>query len=108
LRFLVDEQLPTALARWISAKGFDCRHVCDAGLAGKSDTAVWSWALRSGATLLTKDEDFVFLSRQKPGCAVVWFTVGNTPNTALLAKMDSVFTQVCAGLEAGETLIVVR
>jgi predicted nuclease of predicted toxin-antitoxin system len=33
MRFLVDAQLPPALARWLAEKGHDARHVADVGLA---------------------------------------------------------------------------
>jgi predicted nuclease of predicted toxin-antitoxin system len=108
LRFLVDEQLPSALARWISAQGHVAEHVSDVGLAGKEDTAVWHFALREGATLLTNDEDFLNVSAQKPGCAVVWFTLGNTPNRILLQRMEQSFPQICEGLAKGETLLRVE
>ena len=32
VRFLVDNQLPTALARWLAARGADTVHVLDTGL----------------------------------------------------------------------------
>lgn len=34
MRFLVDAQLPPALARWIAAQGHEARHVADLGMAG--------------------------------------------------------------------------
>ncbi len=32
MKLLVDNQLPPALARFLTANGFDCRHVLDIGL----------------------------------------------------------------------------
>jgi predicted nuclease of predicted toxin-antitoxin system len=34
MRFLIDAQLPPALARWLSSAGHDAEHVADIGLAG--------------------------------------------------------------------------
>ena len=55
MRFLVDAQLPPALARWLAAQGHEAEHVADLGMQGASDTAIWSHALASAAAVVTKD-----------------------------------------------------
>jgi len=40
MRFLVDAQLPPALARWLAAKGQEAEHVGDKEMQGASDTAI--------------------------------------------------------------------
>ncbi|MBY6243489.1 DUF5615 family PIN-like protein [Methylosinus sp. Sm6] len=57
-RFLVDAQLPPALARWLVAVGDEAEHVSDVGLGGARDDAIWRFALACGAVVVTKDEDF--------------------------------------------------
>lgn len=37
MKLLVDNQLPAALARMLSANGMDCRHVLDLGMETESD-----------------------------------------------------------------------
>ncbi|MBU2807009.1 DUF5615 family PIN-like protein [Acidithiobacillus ferrooxidans F221] len=37
MQFLVDAQLPPALARWISAQGYSACHVADIGMASARD-----------------------------------------------------------------------
>ncbi|MGA2986172.1 MAG: DUF5615 family PIN-like protein [Terriglobia bacterium] len=37
MRFLVDNQLPLALARFLAARGCDCEHVMDVGLGSASE-----------------------------------------------------------------------
>jgi transcriptional regulator with XRE-family HTH domain len=44
MRFLVDAQLPPALARWLAAQGHEAEHVSDCGLAQAADPAVWDYA----------------------------------------------------------------
>lgn len=83
-------------------------HVSDAGLAGKADRDVWSHCLQHRAALLTKDEDFLDLCARLPGSAVIWFTIGNTPNRVLLQRMEILFPQICDGLAAGETILRVE
>jgi predicted nuclease of predicted toxin-antitoxin system len=44
VKFLVDAQLPPALARWIEEKGHVAEHVRDVGLASATDDAIWRFA----------------------------------------------------------------
>lgn len=46
MRFLVDAQLPPALARWLVAEGHAAEHVADKGLGAASDAEIWEHALR--------------------------------------------------------------
>ncbi len=72
MRFLVDAQLPPALARWLAANGHETDHVGDIGMQAASDAAI-AHALASSAAIITKDEDF---ARRKVlaqnGAVVVW------------------------------------
>jgi predicted nuclease of predicted toxin-antitoxin system len=47
VRFLVDAQLPPALARWLRDAGCEAEHVEDAGLRAAADGAIWAQALRT-------------------------------------------------------------
>jgi predicted nuclease of predicted toxin-antitoxin system len=57
-RFLIDAQLPPALARRLTALGHVAEHVDDAGLASASDRRIWDYALNHSAVIVTRDEDF--------------------------------------------------
>jgi predicted nuclease of predicted toxin-antitoxin system len=62
VKFLVDNQLPRALARFIQHDlGCEAIHVCDIELTHASDAAIWRYAATNAYVLITKDEDFVFL-----------------------------------------------
>jgi predicted nuclease of predicted toxin-antitoxin system len=108
MRFLIDAQLPPALARWIAANGHEAQHVHDIGLEGASDGAIWREAARSNAVIMTKDEDFIHLSRLGEGPQVIWVTSGNTKRQVLLNRMVAIFSQIVAALEAGERIVEVR
>ncbi len=108
MHFLVDAQLPPALARWIAAKGHDAQHVADFGMAGAPDPAVWAKATELSAVIITKDDDFIQMSRASAGPAIVWVTSGNTSKRALLDKMEKIFPQIVEALEAGERIVEVR
>jgi len=79
MRFLVDAQLPPALARWLTAAGHEAEHVGDIGLGGAGDHAIWSYALASGAVIVSKDEDFAQRKTlANGGPQIVWLRVPNT------------------------------
>ena len=56
MRFLVDAQLPPALARWLASQGHVAAHVADCKLETASDTAIWNFAVGCSAVIITKDE----------------------------------------------------
>jgi predicted nuclease of predicted toxin-antitoxin system len=106
MRFLIDAQLPPALARWLAARGHDAEHVADRGLAGASDAAIWSCADAIGAAIVTKDEDFAQRKAlNEGGPAIVWIRLPNTRRRDLLIWFESVLPQVLQALSRGETLI---
>jgi predicted nuclease of predicted toxin-antitoxin system len=107
LRFLVDAQLPPALARRIEALGYDVQHVADCGLAGAPDDAIWKHAASVGAAIITKDEDFAVRRLLQPGPAIVWLRVGNTRRRTLLARLEAELPAIVAALEQGESLVEV-
>jgi hypothetical protein len=67
MRFLIDAQLPPALARWLAAHGHEAEHVGDVGMQTASDTAIWDYALRENVAIITKDEDFAQRKVLAPG-----------------------------------------
>ncbi|MCX6937359.1 MAG: DUF5615 family PIN-like protein [Verrucomicrobia bacterium] len=86
MRFLIDAQLPPVMARWLEEAGHQAEHLEEVGLRDAEDRVVWAHALRVGAVIVTKDEDFADRSiRASGGPAVVWLRVGNATNRALRA-----------------------
>ena len=107
MKFLVDAQLPPALARWLASQGVSAEHVSDVGLLAASDGIIWEHAAQSGAVIVTKDEDFalwrsVSVSRHP---TVVWLRVGNTRKAELLQWFEPLLPRIMAAIERGETLI---
>jgi predicted nuclease of predicted toxin-antitoxin system len=108
MRFLVDAQLPPALARWLAANGHKAEHVADRQLEAASDSAIWDCALQEAAAIITKDEDFALRKAlSNTGPAVVWIRLPNTRRRELLARFDSVLPDILSALERGEGLIEV-
>lgn len=106
MRFLVDAQLPAALARWLSAHGHFGEHVGDCGMADATDSVIWNYAQTAGAIIITKDEDFAQRrSVIKTGPAIVWVRIGNVRTGPLIDWFERGFEDLCRAIERGETLI---
>jgi predicted nuclease of predicted toxin-antitoxin system len=103
VRFVVDAQLPPALARAVSDAGYSWEHVADVGLLAADDEPIWQYASSHGSVIVTKDEDF---SNRKPlrrgGPAVLWLRVGNCSNRALLTWFLPLLPQIIDRLNQGE------
>jgi predicted nuclease of predicted toxin-antitoxin system len=92
LRFLIDAQLPPGLARRLASHGYAAEHVNRISLGIASDLSIWRHAARTGAILVTKDEDFVALAEREPdGPQVVWIRIGNISNEALWRAIELQF-----------------
>ena len=107
MRFVVDAQLPPALARRLETLGHTAEHVADRGMASASDHVIRDYAASVGAVIVTKDEDFAIRGLLTEGPAIVWLRLGNTRRAALLTRMDAELPAIVAALERGETLIEV-
>ena len=109
MKFLIDAQLPPALATWLQQAGHEAAHVRDVGLREAEDAAIWDHAMQTGAVLITKDEDFVARATHAAGKppVVVWLRVGNTTNRALLAWMEARLPAVLELLNQGNRLVEV-
>jgi predicted nuclease of predicted toxin-antitoxin system len=106
VRFLIDAQLPPALARHLEAVGHEATHVADLGMQSARDHEIWQQASASGAVLVSKDEDFVTMrALRRDGPAVVWVRIGNATRRVLIARFAAAFSRVLAALDRGETIV---
>jgi predicted nuclease of predicted toxin-antitoxin system len=106
VRFLVDAQLPPALARWLAERGHTAEHVFDLGMAGADDKDIWEYAVQSDAVIVTKDEDFAERrARAGTGPPIVWIRVGNTSRRDLLTWFRFRLPVIVDALGRGEALI---
>lgn len=109
MRFLIDAQLPNALASWLRERGHQAEHVLEVGLAQGKDNPVWRYAEQNGAVVVTKDEDFAeWVRRGRAGPAVVWLRIGNSSKRALLAWIEPLLPVIVRHLERGDRLVEVR
>lgn len=106
MRFLIDAQLPPALARYLVTLGHEANHVVDVGLLTARDHEIWRYAEANDAVLVTKDEDFVTLRALNPlEPAIVWVRIGNATKRNLIARFAAAFPAIVVAIERGETII---
>ena len=109
MKFLVDNQLPAAVARAISAAGAQACHVLGLGLASADDATVWQYACRNGFILISKDEDFFHLAN-RPGerGLLLWIRIGNCRKQRLLDEVVPRIGDVLAFFGSGHRIIELR
>ena len=109
LRFLIDGQLPPELARRLTARGYDSRHINDTELGEASDRKIWEYAKKQKLAIFTKDVDFVDLANMVPrGPPVIWIRFGNVGNVWLWSRLEPILPQIVDRLEQGARLIELR
>ena len=109
MRFLVDAQLPPALAKWLGDKGHSASAVRDQGLRNSDDGSIANFALDGDWIVVTKDEDIVERALAgSDGPRVLWLRIGNCTNNVLFAWLEPLFPGVSRCLEAGQRVVEVR
>jgi predicted nuclease of predicted toxin-antitoxin system len=104
--FLIDNQLPAALAKWLGAHGQRATHVLELQFGQAGDAAIWVYAAQHGCVIATKDEDFVQLSLLRPELVpVIWIRLGNCRTKDLLSAWENSWPRIIQELEAGARLI---
>jgi predicted nuclease of predicted toxin-antitoxin system len=109
VKFLVDNQLPTALARWLKEKGHDAVHVLDRGQGQASDRELWSDVVAESRIMVSKDEDF-FILATRPGDAgrLLWLRIGNCRKQALLETLERSWVVIEQELLSGQQIVELR
>jgi predicted nuclease of predicted toxin-antitoxin system len=108
VKFLVDAQLPPALAHWLRASGHEAHHIEDVGLRNAGDHAIWTHAMETASIILTKDEDFAErAARTTATPIIVWLRVGNATNRTLQAWLASRLPDILRLLDDGHRLVEV-
>jgi predicted nuclease of predicted toxin-antitoxin system len=106
VKFLIDAQLPPALALFLKEAGHEAKHVIDIGLASSDDSLIWDYAVSNATVIITKDEDFAARIQIYPkGPKVVWLRIGNCTNRALLHWFAPLLPHILNCLQQGEKLI---
>ena len=109
MKFLVDNQLPAALARFLTAHGHDAQHVLDLKLDEAGDSLIWHQAASENRVLVSKDEDFLyFATRPDAATALVWVRLPNCRKPTLLAAFERALPDLLTALAAGSRVVELR
>lgn len=105
----LDAQLPPALAVWLRSNfGITAVPLRDIGLRDADDLAIFEAARDAGATIVSKDADFVeIVQRLGPPPQLIWVTCGNVTNERLQHVFGASFKQTMDLLQAGNPIVEV-
>lgn len=108
MKCLVDNQLPPALARFLSSRGIEAEHVADIGLTEAADRQIWKYVTDTDCVLISKDEDFLnFVSQSKTG-KFIWVRTGNSRRAALLLIFENLWAKIEDCVARGDRVIEIR
>ena len=107
-KFIIDTQLPPALARFLSQRGFDAIHTTyfpNGHLL--ADTEIVKIAIRENRIIVSKDSDFFdnFLLRGAPP-QVLLLQFGNIKNRELLRYFDLDLQRIIEFFDADFDLVI--
>jgi predicted nuclease of predicted toxin-antitoxin system len=109
VKFLVDAQLPLALADWLRKMGYAAEHVRNIALHDADDATIREYACGTDAILITKDRDFASVDGgQRAALRVIWVRTGNVSNRVMFQRLEAGWPQVVAHLRNGAQLIELR
>ena len=109
MKFLVDNQLPLALSRWIKAQGVDAVHVIDLGFSEKEDLYLWQFATREERIVVSKDEDFFNLAnRPHDKGRLLWCRLGNFRKGELIRQFEGAWPEIIETFKSGQRIIEFR
>ena len=108
MKFLIDAQLPPALAAWLTRRGHPADHIIEAKGLGVTDAEIWDLARKDSSIIVTKDRDFAIWARaRRQGPQVVWIRLGNASWTNLHAWLEPRWNEIEFHLREGARLVEV-
>ena len=109
MNFLVDNQLPGALARFLVEPGHSAKHVLELSLDETPDVELWQRAIASELIVISKDEDFFHLANRPDDIGrLVWVRIGNGRKQALLVAFKAALPGILAAFAEGYRIVEVR
>lgn len=108
MRFLVDMNLPPALARELNARGHDAIHLRDEGLNQLRDEEVFRKAASERRVVVTFDLDFgrIMAVNREASISVILLRMRFADVARVLQRIESLLSQVGPDLEQGAIVIV--
>lgn len=108
--FWVDENLPLALARWLSSQtGLRGEHFRDLGLLEMPDREIFLRARERRSIIVSKDDDSANLvTTLGPPPQVVWVRTGNVRTRAQLELFENRLCALVEHARAGSPLVAIE
>jgi len=98
-----------ALADHLRARGLDCQHVLDVGLAQATDAQICNYAEEQERVIISKDEDFLHLAnRPEARIRVLWVRLGNCRTSTLIEAFEKFWPTVESCFSAGDRILELR
>ena len=106
MKFIVDEQLPASLVRWLETEGHSAIHATSLGTGTKiSDLDICQKSMADERVVISKDVDFFnrFLLKNEPW-KLLYLTTGNIPNRELLQLFQANFPKILEMLATADVI----
>lgn len=109
MKFLLDTHLPPRLVKEFTTRGHECLQVRTLLTPDTADTVIAAKANEIAAVMVTKDEDFFHLKKRGVlKTPLVWLRMGNVTSVHLCDGLGPRIPEICAALEAGQTIVEIR
>ena len=108
MKFLLDQNMPIVLAKWLEARGYQAEHVKRLRFHEANDLAIVHHAKRTNAMVITKDADFRRLAAPPPSRAAGRLGAHRRyDNPELFDVWERLWPGILQALLNGESLIEV-
>lgn len=109
MKFLVDNQLPQALSRFLTERGHTSVHVFGLDMDEASDLEIWSHATNGDWIVISKDEDFLHLANRRNDTGkLLWVRIGNMRKQPLLHAFERELAAIVRAFEEGVRIVEIR
>jgi predicted nuclease of predicted toxin-antitoxin system len=108
VKYLVDANLPRALAGWLASDGDEAFYVDDLLAPPAADDGIWALAAARELIIVSKDADFAARAARDHQVRVVWIRCGNLKLRAFEAWIDARRAALRRQLDDGERLVELR
>ena len=110
MKIWLDAHISPAIAKWLREEyDIEAYSLRSIGLRDASDDEIFFKAQNEKVVFITKDADFVsLLEKYGSPPQVVWLSIGNTSNMELKNIFKSIFQDLLALIEEGNSLIEIQ
>ena len=108
MRFLLDMNLPPAVAEWLPSKDHDAVHIREIGLGHLPDREVFARAAEEGRIVVTFDLDFGEIAglAGATGATVLLLRLRLAHQDYLRQRLQAAIVEAAEALEADATVVV--